>query len=95
MLKLARQQPAKFSELFGGANLYLPVLGASLLFSLALLLGLLAAIMLAALQLAPLLDRQALAAGPERPRSSLRWIGPVVSIACGIAPALVLRMLRL
>ena len=60
-----------------------------------LVLGLLAAIMFAVLQLAPLLDRHALAAGPERPRSSLRWIGPVVSIACGIAPALVLRMLRL
>jgi uncharacterized membrane protein len=41
LLRLARRQPAKFSELFGGAPLFLPVLGASLLFSLALLLGLL------------------------------------------------------
>lgn len=44
VLKVARGQTAKFSELFGGANLFLPVLGASLLFSLALLLGLAAAI---------------------------------------------------
>ena len=78
------------SATFAGATL--AVIGA---LQASLVLGLLAAIMLAALQLAPLLDRQALASGPERPRSSLRWIGPVVSIACGIAPALVLRMLRL
>jgi hypothetical protein len=60
-----------------------------------LALGLLAALLLAALQLAPLLDGHALAASPERPRSALRWVGPVVSIACGVAPALLLRMLRL
>ena len=78
------------SATFAGATL--AVIGA---LQASLVLGLLAAIMLAALQLAPLLDRHALAPGPERPRSSLRWIGPVVSIACGIAPALVLRMLRL
>jgi hypothetical protein len=60
-----------------------------------LALGLLAALLLAGLQLAPMLDRHALAPSPERPRSALGWIGPVLSIACGIAPALVLRMLRL
>jgi hypothetical protein len=41
LLKLARRQPAQYSELFGGAPLFLPVLGASLLFSIALLLGML------------------------------------------------------
>jgi len=60
-----------------------------------LVLGLLAAIMFAVLQFAPLLDRLALSPGPERPRSSLGWIGPVLSIACGIGPAVLLRMLRL
>ena len=59
-----------------------------------LVLGLLAATMFALLQFAPLLDRHALAPGPERPRS-LGWIGPVLSCACGIAPAVLLRMLRL
>src|SRR5207245_9721240 len=78
------------SATFAGATL--AVIGA---LQASLVLGLLAAVMFAVLQLAPLLDRHALAAGPERPRSSLRWIGPAVSIACGIAPALVLRMLRL
>ena len=61
----------------------------------ALALGLLAALLLAGLQLAPMLDRHALAPSPERPRSALGWLGPVLSIACGVAPALVLRMLRL
>jgi hypothetical protein len=60
-----------------------------------LALGLLAALLLAGLQLAPLLDGHALASWPERPRSALRWVGPAVSIACGVAPALLLRMLRL
>ena len=60
-----------------------------------LALGLLAALMLAGLQLTPLLDRHALAAAPERPQSRVQWVGPVLSIACGIVPALVLRMLRL
>jgi hypothetical protein len=59
-----------------------------------LALGLLAALLLAGLQLAPLLDGHALASWPERPRSALRWVGPAVSIACGVAPALLLRMLR-
>jgi hypothetical protein len=57
-------------------------------------LGLLAALLLAGLQVAPLLDRHALAPAPARPLSRLAWIGPVLSVACGIAPALVLRMLR-
>lgn len=60
-----------------------------------LALGLLAALVLAGLQLAPLIDHHALAPAPERPRSALGWVGPVVSIASGVAPALVLRMLRL
>jgi hypothetical protein len=60
-----------------------------------LALGLLAALLLAGLQLAPLLDRHALAPSPERPRSALGWVGPALSIACGVAPALLLRMLRL
>ncbi len=60
-----------------------------------LALGLLAALLLAGLQLSPLLDRHALAPSPERPRSALGWVGPALSIACGVAPALLLRMLRL
>jgi hypothetical protein len=60
-----------------------------------LTLGLLAALLLAGLQLTPMLDRHALAPSPERPRSALGWVGPVLSIAGGVAPALVLRMLRL
>jgi hypothetical protein len=60
-----------------------------------LALGLLAAFVLAGLQLAPLLDHHALALSPERPRSALGWVGPALSIAGGVAPALVLRMLRL
>jgi hypothetical protein len=60
-----------------------------------LALGLLAALVLAALQLAPLLDRHTLAPSLERPRSALGWVGPTLSIACGLAPALLLRMLRL
>jgi hypothetical protein len=60
-----------------------------------LALGLLAAVTWAGLQLAPLVDRHALAPAPARPRSALRMLGPVLSIACGVAPALILRMLRL
>ena len=60
-----------------------------------LVLGLLAALSWAGLQLAPLVDRHALVPAPERPRTPLRWIGPALSIACGVAPALLLRMLRL
>jgi hypothetical protein len=60
-----------------------------------LALGVLAALALAGLQLAPLLDGHALASSPQRPRSALGWVSPAVSIACGVAPALLLRMLRL
>ena len=60
-----------------------------------LALGLLAALLLAGLQLAPLLDGHGLAPSPERPRSALGWVGPALSIACGLAPALLLRMLRI
>jgi hypothetical protein len=60
-----------------------------------LALGVLAGLLLAGLQLAPLLDRHALAPSPERPRSALAWVVPALSIACGVAPALLLRMLRL
>ena len=60
-----------------------------------LALGLLAAALIAGLQLAPLVDRHAASPSPERPRSALHWVGPALSIGCGIAPALVLRMLQL
>ena len=60
-----------------------------------LALGLLAAALLAALQLAPLVDRHAAAPAPVRPRSAMQWVGPALSIGCGIAPALVLRMIQL
>jgi hypothetical protein len=60
-----------------------------------LALGLLAAALLAALQLAPLVDRHAALPASERPRSALQWVGPALSIGCGIAPALVLRMIQL
>ncbi len=59
-----------------------------------LALGLLAAALLAALQLAPLVDRHAAAPALERPRSAVQWVGPALSVGCGIAPALVLRMLQ-
>jgi hypothetical protein len=60
-----------------------------------LALGLLAATLLALLQLAPLADRHAAAPASGRPRSALQWVGPALSVGCGIAPALVLRMLQL
>jgi hypothetical protein len=60
-----------------------------------LALGLLAATLLALLQLAPLVDHHAASPSPGRPRSALQWVGPALSIGCGIAPALVLRMLQL
>jgi len=59
-----------------------------------LALGLLAAALLAGLQLAPLVDRQTATPGPERPQSALHWVGPALSIGSGIAPALLLRMLH-
>jgi hypothetical protein len=60
-----------------------------------LALGLLAATLLALLQLAPLVDRHATAPAPARPRSALQWVGPALSIGCGVAPALLLRMIQL
>jgi hypothetical protein len=60
-----------------------------------LAVGLLAATLLAALQLAPLVDRRVAGPAPGRPRSALQWVGPALSIGCGVAPALVLRMLQL
>jgi hypothetical protein len=59
-----------------------------------LALGLLGAAMLAALHLAPLLDRRVASPALERPRSALRWVGPALSIGGGLAPALLLRMLH-
>jgi hypothetical protein len=59
-----------------------------------LALGLLAAAMLAGLLLAPLLDRRATAPTSERLRSPLQWVGPTVSIGCGLAPALLLHMIH-
>lgn len=59
-----------------------------------LALGLLAALLLAGLQLAPLMDGAALVPAPERPRARVRWLEPL-SIVLGAAPALLLRMLRL
>jgi hypothetical protein len=58
-------------------------------------LGLLAALLLAGLQLAPLLDLPRAAPTVQRPRSAFAWVAPALSLACGLAPALVLRMLRL
>ena len=60
-----------------------------------LALGLLAALTWAMLQLAPLFDGHAPVTAAERPRSVMRLVGPALSIACGVAPALILRMLRL
>ena len=60
-----------------------------------LALGLLAALMLAALQLAPLLDRRAVERMTDAPISTWRWLAPLVSLASGLAPSVVLRMLRL
>ena len=57
-----------------------------------LALGLLAALLLAGLQLAPLFD--GLAPAPERPRSRIGWLAPALSFTFGVAPALMLRMLR-
>lgn len=60
-----------------------------------LALGLVAAVILACLQLAPLIDRRRLPASPERLPARASWLPSLLSIACGLAPALLLRMLRL
>jgi hypothetical protein len=59
-----------------------------------LALGLLAATLLAGLQLAPVKNGRTSTTAPERPRSALQWVGPALSIGCGIAPAALLRMLH-
>lgn len=58
-------------------------------------LGLLAALLFAGLQVAPLIDLPLPASADHRPRSGLAWVAPALALACGLAPALVLRMLRL
>ena len=40
LLKICRRQPAQFSDLFGGASLFAPVLGVTILFVIAFFLGL-------------------------------------------------------
>ncbi len=60
-----------------------------------LVLGLLAAACLALLQVAPLLDARRRQRLTERPRSVLGWLVPALSLAAGVGPAIVLRMLRL
>jgi hypothetical protein len=52
-------------------------------------------VILACLQLAPLIDRRRLPASPERLPARASWLPSLLSIACGLAPALLLRMLRL
>jgi hypothetical protein len=60
-----------------------------------LVLGLLAAVCLALLQVAPLFDARRHQRLTERPRSALGWLVPALSLAAGLGPAIVLRMLRL
>jgi hypothetical protein len=57
-------------------------------------MGLLAAALVVGVQLAPLLDRAPLATEAPLPRTLRTWLAPALSLACGIAPALILRMLR-
>ncbi len=56
--------------------------------------GLLAAGFLAALKLAPLIRRDARPAQIGNGQTVRAWLAPALSLACGLAPALVLRMLR-
>ena len=89
LLELARSDWPPSATFAGATIAVIAMLQASLA------LGLLAAVWWAALQLMPLLDHHRLTIAPERPQSPLRWLGPVIGLACGVAPALVLRMLRL
>lgn len=57
-------------------------------------MGLLAAGLVAGVQLAPLMDHAPLATDAPLPRTLRTWLAPALSLACGIAPALILRMLR-
>jgi hypothetical protein len=88
-LALARSNWPPSITFAGGTLAVIAALQASLA------LGLLAAAMLAGLQLAPLLDRSVKIA-PDK-KFALRWrtVGPAITLACGVVPALVLRMLRL
>jgi len=56
--------------------------------------GLLAAGFLAALKLVPLIRRDDRPLRTAAGRTARAWLGPAMSLACGVAPALVLRMLR-
>jgi hypothetical protein len=89
VMALARSNWPPSITFAGGTLAVIAALQASLA------LGLLAAAMLAGLQLTPLLDR-GMTIAAER-RASLRWgtLGPAITLACGVLPALVLRMLRL
>lgn len=89
VLELARSDWPPSATFAGAVIAVIATLQASLA------LGLLAAGWWAALQLMPLLDHQRLTTAPERPHSPLRWLGPVIGLACGVGPAVVLRMLRL
>lgn len=60
-----------------------------------LALGMLAAVLLAALQITPLIDGSLTAPAAARRGSIRAWVPSVVSLAAGLAPAIVLRMLRL
>ncbi len=55
--------------------------------------GLLAALLLLGLKFSPVLKPTA-ASGEGPPRMARHWVAPALSLACGLAPALVLRMLR-
>ena len=54
--------------------------------------GLLAALLLAGLKFSPLIEPAA--AGEGKLTAARDWLAPAISLACGLAPALVLRMLR-
>ncbi|TMD42331.1 MAG: hypothetical protein E6I88_05240 [Chloroflexi bacterium] len=89
LVVLARSNWPPAITFAGGSLAVIAALQASLA------LGLLAALLLAALQLSPLLDRDVAQREVERPRSAWHWVGPAIAIACGTAPAVLLRMLRL
>jgi hypothetical protein len=89
LLELARSNWPPSANFAGATLAVIATLQASLA------LGLLAAFWWAALQLMPMVDYHRVATGADRPQSPLRWFGPAVGLAAGLAPALVLRMLRL
>jgi hypothetical protein len=55
--------------------------------------GLLAALLLLGLKFSPVLTPAA-GSGDDQPRTVRSWAAPALSLACGVAPALVLRLLR-